>query len=104
MKLIYTAYNSMLVANMQNLLEGAGIECVAKNLLLTGGAGDIPLNEIWPELWVDESDFEQAQMVLNQAMADKSHLPPWQCPECNERVEGQFELCWSCGAARPEHD
>ena len=104
MKLIYTAYNSMLVTNIRNLLEVAGIECEAKNLLLAGGAGDIPLNEVWPELWVDDSDFERATLIVKEALADKSGLPRWQCPKCGEWVEGQFELCWNCGAEPTESD
>lgn len=102
MKLIYTAYNSMLVANIRNLLEGAGIECEAKNLLLAGGAGDIPLNEIWPELWVEESDFDKAQLIINEALADKSELPKWQCSECGEQLDGQFTTCWRCATERPQ--
>ena len=101
MKLIYTAYNSMLVANIRNLLEGAGIECDAKNLLLAGGAGDIPLNEVWPELWVNESDFDRAQAIIDEALADKSDLPKWHCKKCGEWIEGQFSACWRCGAERP---
>jgi len=24
----------------------------------------------------------------------------WQCPQCNEVLEGQFNECWKCGALR----
>lgn len=102
MKLVYTNYNAMLVANIRNLLENEGIECEAKNLMLAGGAGDIPLIEIWPELWVDEVDFPRASVIVENALADKPALPPWQCPNCGEWVEGQFELCWQCGAAHSQ--
>ena len=27
-------------------------------------------------------------------------LPPWVCVHCGEQVEGQFDVCWNCGAAR----
>jgi hypothetical protein len=26
---------------------------------------------------------------------------PWTCPQCGERIEGQFGVCWQCGAERP---
>lgn len=23
-------------------------------------------------------------------------MPPWTCPDCGERIEGQFRACWNC--------
>ena len=43
--------------------------------LLYSAAGEIPPTEIWPELWVEESDFEKAQAIMTEALADKSDLP-----------------------------
>ena len=28
--------------------------------------------------------------------------PPWQCNNCNHDIEGQFAICWNCGADRPD--
>jgi hypothetical protein len=30
-----------------------------------------------------------------------TRAPAWRCPACGQRVPGNFELCWSCQAARP---
>lgn len=27
---------------------------------------------------------------------------PWRCPRCKEECPPTFELCWACGADRPE--
>jgi len=27
-------------------------------------------------------------------------FPPWFCVHCGEQCEGQFDVCWNCGAAR----
>jgi len=32
--------------------------------------------------------------------ADLPPLPQWVCVHCGEQVEGQFDVCWNCGAAR----
>jgi hypothetical protein len=86
------------------VVEGAGIECHIKNEFLYSGAGEIPPTETWPELWVDESDYDRSKALLDEALADKSDLPHWNCPACGEWVEGQFDLCWQCGTARPDNN
>ncbi len=100
-KLLYTSSNPMMVTHLRNLLQSEGVECRLKNEFLYSIAGEVPPTMIWPELWVAESDFDRAQRVVNEALADKSGLPPWRCAECGEQVEGQFDLCWQCGAPRP---
>ena len=97
MKLLYTSTNALMVNHLRNLLEGELITCQLKNEFLYSGAGEIPPTEIWPELWVDEDDFEKAKTLLDEARADKSDLPQWQCRKCGEWVEGQFAVCWNCG-------
>jgi hypothetical protein len=32
----------------------------------------------------------------------RSEPAPWACARCGQQVEGQFDACWSCGAARPD--
>ena len=97
MKLLYTSSNALIVSHLRNLLEEEQITCYLKNEFLYSGAGEIPPTEIWPELWVDESDFGKAKAIMDEALADKSDLPQWQCRKCGEWVEGQFAVCWNCG-------
>ncbi len=101
MKLLYSTSNTLLVNHVRNLLEVAGIEVTLKNEFLGGGAGDLPPTEAWPELWVEERDYPAAKRVIDE-MDREQNLPGWRCPNCGERVEGQFDVCWNCGTPRPE--
>lgn len=102
MKLLYTSSNALVVNHLRNLLQSEGFDCHLKNEFLYSAAGEIPPTAIWPELWVSEADFDRAQRVMNEALADKSGLPHWRCAKCGELVEGQFDLCWQCGTPRPD--
>ena len=102
MKLLYTSSNALVVTHLRNLLESEGMECRLKNEFLYSAAGEIPPTETWPELWVDESDLDRVQTIIDEALADKSDLPKWQCNECKEWSEGQFTACWRCAAERPQ--
>ena len=93
----------MLVGYLKSVLDAEGIGCTVRNELLGGGAGELPPNECWPELWVLHNvDAARAVAVIEFALAE--HDPtetPWQCPHCREHSEPQFGACWSCGALRP---
>lgn len=32
-------------------------------------------------------------------MASSENESAWQCPECSERIEDSFEICWNCGTS-----
>ena len=53
-------------------------------------------------LYVRNRDAEQAKILIDELMPDQEYSPPWFCGACNEEVEGNFELCWSCGGLRSE--
>ncbi len=102
MKRVHTSQDALLLNHLRNLLETDGIHCLVKNEFLMGGAGDIPVLDTWPELWVEDSDYARAVAIIDTAL--KQPLPAfstWSCPGCGERIEGQFDTCWRCGAARP---
>ncbi len=100
MELIYTAPNPLLVGHAANLLEAAGVEVERRHFYLAGGAGDLPLNEVWPELWVEPSERARAERLLQQLQQPTPHTP-WVCPSCGEPHAGQFTHCWRCGTANP---
>ncbi len=105
MKRVYTAQNGLLVSHLRNLLEEAGIGCHVKNEYLGGAAGELPLVEVWPELWVaDDADYRRGRALVEEALrADTRPAgPAWTCPTCGESIEGQFTDCWHCGTHRPE--
>lgn len=104
MKLLYSSPNVLMVNHIRNLLEVEDIEVRMKNEYLSGGAGELPPTEAWPELWVKERDFSAAQNLLDEFFySSTDNQPNWLCPACGERIEGQFSTCWRCGGERPHN-
>ena len=104
MRKVYTSDNSAIIGHARQVLENHAIACVVRNDFLLGGAGELPVNETWPELWViDDRDFDRARTLVDEIVAAAQECgPAWRCASCGEQVEGQFTDCWSCGASRPE--
>jgi len=100
MKRIHTSPDPILGGWLVSILESAGIACLLRNAYLGGGAGELPLNECWPELWVlDDADESRARRLVDAAVsAPTSSAPPWCCSGCGESNEGSFGSCWHCGA------
>jgi len=87
-------------------LEAAGIraylvgEEVANSLWHVGSAlGGIKLQ-------VAESDVERVkQLVEEEEGAEEQGTGdgrPWRCRPCQEVVDGEFDVCWSCGLPRAD--
>jgi putative signal transducing protein len=97
MKKVYSSDNFIMAGHVHSLLEANDIDCHLRNMNLTGGIGELPINECWPEVWVnDESDFNSADQLIKSALSYAEQNEAWQC-QCGESIEGQFEVCWSCG-------
>ena len=89
------------------------LDCLDRHLIrsvvfgdyLSGAAGELPA-DICPTLWlIDDQDLGRAREVLARFLApppSDSNAVPWDCPACGEPVEGDFDLCWNCGRARPD--
>ena len=104
MRKIYTSDNNIIVGHVRQVLENHAIACIVRNDYLLGGAGEIPVNETWPELWItDDRDFDRARALVDAVMATAAAPdPPWCCASCGEQVEGQFTDCWRCGGPCPK--
>ncbi len=103
MKKVYSAQDTLMIGHLKNVLEIHGINCVIRNMYLAGAAGELPLIECWPELWVvDDLRYSEAQVVLKETLAPLELVrKPWKCAKCGEAIEGQFAECWNCGNIRP---
>ncbi|WJW74989.1 DUF2007 domain-containing protein [Thiohalobacter sp. IOR34] len=102
MKRLYSSADSLLLNHLLNLLRNAGIDCRLGNEFLGGGAGELPVLDVWPEIRVADADLAQARRLLEAALGPPPPAPPaWQCPHCGETLEGQFDQCWNCGKSRP---
>ena len=89
-----------MAGHIHSLLEANNIDCHLRNMNLSGGIGELPINECWPEVWViNESDFSQAQELINIALANAEQDEDWQC-QCGEVIGGQFDICWSCSKTK----
>ena len=104
MKKVYVSGNSEEVGLLKGVLENEGIGCTVHNDALAIALGDVPPQECWRELWVNnDEDAAEAQKVIdNWLQPEASEVSPWKCAGCGETVPGQFSACWSCGAVRPE--
>ena len=100
MKKVYSSDNPIMAGHIHSLLEASGIDSHLRNMNLTGGIGELPINECWPEVWVnDDEDFETAKELIETTLAQAKINDPWNC-QCGEFIEGQFEVCWACGYER----
>lgn len=107
MQLLYRSDDWLYLNHLRNLLEEAGIEVWMRHALM-GGAGQLPINESWPEIWVvEDEDLARAEDVLRAALEIAADEGPqrapgasWTCQACGEVLEPQFDRCWRCGARR----
>lgn len=91
------------LGHLKNVLEQSGIRCLIKNEQLSGALGEIPFLECLPELWVvRDEDADRAEALLD-SLAQTPQAASWRCTACGEPNEGQFAICWNCGAP-DEHD
>lgn len=97
MKRVYTSATPMMAGFLKNVLENAGVQCILKNYFLSGGSGELPINETWPELWVRPQDETCALAIIRLTLEAQANARDWVCPTCQERIEGQFQSCWKCG-------
>lgn len=97
---MFSSPNSLLVAHFRSLLESEGIPCRIRNEYLAGAAGELPPTECWQELCVESRWEVAARAAIDTARRGVAAAPPWTCPACGERLEGQFSACWRCGQER----
>lgn len=98
---LITSLNLLEIHHLRNVLEAEGIRCWVRNELLSRLAGEIPFVDCALELHLArESDRPRAEALLEAWRRPPPPAPPWTCPACGERLEGQFDGCWKCGAPR----
>ncbi len=104
MKKVFTLQNIVLAGYLRSVVEEYGISCYIKNEHLSGGVGEIPAIECWPEIWVIHNrDHLPAKRLIDEVLnADSAMIPAWRCASCGEHMEGQFTDCWKCGGSRTE--
>ena len=99
MKKVTSADSLITVSHYRNLLQSEGIEAFIRNEHLGGILGEMPFQEVWPELWIrNDLDLDRAKQLIDAAIVDESPKDPWTCGKCGSENEGQFAACWNCQA------
>ena len=100
---VYSAQNTLMVDHLRHVLDAEGIGCVVRNRFLSSALGRLPPAECWTELWIlDDDQLARAQRIVERAFEQNETASPstWECPQCGERLEPQFEACWKCSTRR----
>ncbi len=105
MQKLYEARDSLEAQMLKDRLQSRHIQAVVLGDGLLGGVGELPAM-VFPTVWVVESrDLEPAKRVLDKFLGVPHPAGlgrAWDCPSCGEQVDAEFDLCWQCGAVRPE--
>ena len=97
MKKVTSADSLVLISHYKNLLESEGIEAFIRNEHLGAILGEMPFQEVWPEVWVrNDMDLDRAKQLIDAGITQESPLVAWTCKKCGARNEGQFSACWRC--------
>lgn len=101
---VYVASNPVNAEIFKGYLASYGIKAQVREQSIWGGMGDLPVN-VYPSVWVDDAnDHDRARALAArfEGKGEGEHAPTWSCPNCRERLDGQFDACWHCGCARPD--
>jgi hypothetical protein len=101
MKKVTSADSLITINHYKNLLISEGIPAFIRNEHLAGILGEMPFQEVWPELWVENDlDLDRAvQLIDSNNLMQESPESAWRCRNCEAENEGQFAACWQCGTA-----
>ena len=98
MQRVFTAAALLEAHLVQQMLEAEFIPAVVFNENANGAAGELPINEVWPEVWIkDDRHCSEARSVIERYEATSSSETRAPCAQCGEINPGNFEMCWYCG-------
>lgn len=102
MKIVTSSDSLVTISHYRNLLESEGIEAFIRNEHLGGILGEMPFQEVWPELWVrNDLDLDRAKQLIDSTIMQESPTEAWRCAKCGAENEGQFAACWQCQTPDP---
>lgn len=102
MKLLCTADNSAIAWNIRNMVELQGVAAEVRNEQLFSAAGELPVWDAMPEVWVHPlADIEELTLLVQQISNDNKIDPQakdeeWTCTTCGEIQPTAFDFCWQC--------
>ena len=99
MERFYIAFNRFDAYLLLHRLQHAGIVAHVFNEHMQSIAGDVPLNEVQPQVWLERpADRPRAERVLAAMQVERRQSGSVHCTACGEDNPENFELCWRCGA------
>lgn len=100
---VYLASDPVNAEIAKDMLASHGIAAHVRSQYLWGGMGELPAN-VYPSVWVDDAHHYQAARELIEAFerGPVHRGRPWDCPNCGERLDAQFDRCWNCQTLRPD--
>ena len=100
MKRLLSAANLPEAHLLMGLLAQHGIEARIFNANASSLAGEIPVDQARPQVWVvDAGQQARALALIDDYLKANPWAPPRKCGTCGEENPATFEVCWSCGAA-----
>jgi len=108
---VFTGKDSVEAHYVCDLLQERGIWAVVMGENLEAALGAIPPTyDTSPAVWVRPEEAEAAKAFVAEytekemTPAGESQGKTWQCPNCGEMIDQQFDQCWNCQAQRPTGD
>jgi Putative prokaryotic signal transducing protein len=95
MKRVCRAPNIAIAQIWVDMLRERGIQASVQRYFASSIAGDIPPDQAWPEIWIED----ETQLAAATHIIEAPQQRRWVCADCGELVEGGFEVCWNCGLA-----
>ena len=95
---IYLAENIIEANFIKDILESHMIVAKILNQNAIGAIGEIPANQVYPEIWIhDESRREMARDLIKDLNKTETSIDIV-CSRCSEKNPENFEICWNCGS------
>ncbi len=101
MKRIYTADSVAMAWHIRNVLEQYDIYAEVKNDKLASIAGETPITESMPEVWVKPLYAKRAEQIVHEVLSSENTPDgeDWVCADCSEQNAANFDICWNCQGA-----
>ena len=84
MKKVTSADSLVTINHFKNLLVSEGIPAFLRNEHFGSIMGEVPFQEVWPELWVrNDLDYDRALQLIDAAkLSEESPGAAWRCRQC----------------------
>ena len=93
---VYQTNHLLEAGYLRGLIEQQGIPCSIINGNLQGGAGELPVLDCGPEIWVHHPEHRARALAIIAAADKPVSGCAWRCRRCGESLPPQFTDCWRC--------